>query len=273
LIIQEAIPVDAELINWEELVAKSQQQPEVMLDKITAIVDELDDVYIRDLLKNILFDGDIRPRLKIWQAGKSIHHAYESGLLEHILSCAQLAVTLSGHYAVNRNYVVAGAILHDLCKIYELSRGPLVAYTDEGKLVGHLVRGIELVEHFCSKIKNFPHDCKMHLKHILLSHHGSFEYGSPKLPATLEAMLVHQIDVMDSKLNSFKTIMDQDKTNGNWSGYIKHLDRIIYKEPLPFYSEYEYEKKIDKGKGHQGPGELKHNMGELLKDFNSRDEK
>lgn len=225
-------------VNMDDFQMKAKEDPEVMYKKLLAIVDSLTDVYIRDLLKNIITDPEIARRLKTWQAGKSIHHAYKSGLIEHILSCSELAVTLSRHYRVNDNYVVAGCILHDLCKIYELTDGINVEYTEEGKLVGHLVKGLEIVDRYSYKIRNFPHYTKMHLKHILLAHHGEYEYGSPKIPQTSEAYLVHLIDLMDSKMGSLDIVKKTDSQTGHWSGFVKHLDRIVYKSELPFYPEY-----------------------------------
>ena len=225
-------------VNLDDFIMKASEDPEVMYKKLLKIVDGLSDVYIRDLLRNIITDGEIARRLKTWQAGKSIHHAYKSGLIEHILSCTELALVLSKHYNVNHNYVVAGCILHDLCKIYELTDGVNVEYTEEGKLVGHLVKGLEIVDRFSYKIKDFPHYMKMHIKHILLAHHGEYEYGSPKIPQTSEAYLVHLIDLMDSKMGSIDIIRKTDSTTGHWSGFVKHLDRIVYKSELPFYPEY-----------------------------------
>lgn len=225
-------------VNHDDFQMKAKEDPEVMYRKLAEIVDGLSDVYIRDLLKNIITDPEIARRLKTWQAGKSIHHAYKSGLIEHILSCTELALTLSKHYRVNENYVVAGCILHDLCKIYELTDGLNVEYTEEGKLVGHLVKGLEIVDRFSYRIKNFPHYTKMHIKHILLAHHGEYEYGSPKIPQTSEAFLVHLIDLMDSKMGSMEIIKKTDSQTGHWSGFVKHLDRIVYKSELPFYPEY-----------------------------------
>jgi 3'-5' exoribonuclease len=232
-------------VNLDDFIMKATQDPEVMYKKLLKIVDGLTDVYIRDLLRNIITDGEIARRLKTWQAGKSIHHAYKSGLIEHILSCTELALHLSKHYNVNENYVVAGSILHDLCKIYELTDGVNVEYTEEGKLVGHLVKGLEIVDRYSYKIKNFPHYMKMHLKHILLAHHGEYEYGSPKIPQTSEAYLVHLIDMMDSKMGSLDIIKKTDSATGHWSGFVKHLDRIIYKSELPFYPEYVQDEEPD----------------------------
>lgn len=259
-------------VNLDDFIMKASEDPEVMYKKLLKLIDGLNDVYIRDLLRMIVTDGEIARRLKIWQAGKSIHHAYRSGLLEHILSCTELALVLSKHYRVNENYVVAGCILHDLCKIYELTDGMNVEYTEEGKLVGHLVKGLEIVDRYSYKIKNFPHYMKMHIKHILLAHHGEYEYGSPKIPQTSEAYLVHMIDHMDSKMGSFESIKKTDSATGHWSGYVKHLDRIIYKSDLPFYPEYipdeEHEERKHEPKQEQKPRhgapEPKTSLGKML---------
>lgn len=249
----------------EDYIKKSNMNPDKMFMDLMAIVERLDDYYIKELLKKILDDTEIQRRLKLWQAGKTIHHAYQSGLLEHILSCTTLAETLSIHYKCNKNYVVAGAILHDLCKVHELTDGQNVEYTEEGKLVGHLVKSLELIDRFSYKISDFPYNLKLHLKHIMLSHHGEYEYGSPKIPQTTEAMLVHLIDNMDSKMNAFETIKKNDNQTGHWSSYVKHLDRIVFKDELPFYpSAIEIKKEKTYPKKNNVP---KTSMGNLLKDF------
>ena len=236
-ILQNIEKISKEGIDMGDFIAKSQKDPEAMLSELNKIVANLDEYYIKELLTLILKDSEIQRRIKKWQAGKSIHHAFESGLLEHILSCANLAVMLSPIYKVNASYVVAGAILHDLCKIYELTDDINVEYTEEGKLVGHLVKGVELLDKYAYKVKDFPYQMKLHLKHILLSHHGEYEYGSPKIPQTSEAMLVHLIDLMDSKMHSFETVKKNDNNTGHWSSYIRHLDRIVFKAELPSFKK------------------------------------
>ena len=248
-------------VNRDDFVMKSANSPDQMFERLKNIVGNLSDAYLRELLKQILADQEIARRLKIWPAGKSIHHAYQSGLLEHILSCTELSVILSKHYQVNENYVVAGAILHDLCKVFELSEGPNVDYTDEGKLVGHLVKGLEIVDKFAAKIPHFPSGLKMHLKHILLSHHGEYEYGSPKIPQTSEAYLVHLIDMMDSKMNSLDMIRRMDTQAGSWSGFVKHLDRTVFKPELPFYPE------MVGDRPQVSPAEIKTGLGKQLEGF------
>jgi 3'-5' exoribonuclease len=263
--------------NWlDSYILKASQSSEVMFEELIKKLSTLDDVYIKDLLFSIIYEPEITRRLKSWPAGRSIHHAYQGGLLEHLLSCVHLGLNLSGHYGVNKNYVVAGCLLHDLCKIFELSDGALVDYTEEGKLIGHLIKILEVIDLHAAKISHFPKDVKMHLKHIMLSHHGEYEYGSPKIPQTSEAMLVHLIDLMDSKMHSFEAVKKSDKQTGRWSAYVKHLDRVIYKDSLPTHEKYlteetaamapsqKFEKKVEKNQ----PGkELKQSMANLLKDF------
>lgn len=278
LIVQELERYDEEDIDLSDFIMTSDNPPEKMFEGLMLIVDTLDDVYIKDLLHGILNDQEIQRRLKNWGAAKTIHHAYQGGLLEHTLSCTQLADSLSVHYEVNRNYVIAGTVLHDLCKIYELTDGAAVEYTEEGKLLGHIVKSVEVIDRFASRIKNFPHMTKVHLKHILVSHHGEYEYGSPKIPQTSEAMLVHQIDLMDSKLASFDMVKKTDQLPGHWSGFVRHLDRLVYKDELPHHPEYLSDeitaqkredtvtKKVQNRK--KAPENLKSNqMADMLKDF------
>jgi len=277
MIVSELSKLNEDQISREDYIQKSGSAPEAMYLELLTIVNQLEEIYIKDLLLSILHDPEIARRLKLWQAGKSIHHAYQSGLLEHILSCTNLAMILSPHYKANRSYVVAGCILHDLCKIYELTEGPAVDYTDEGKLVGHLVKGLEIVDDFSAKMKSFPYNVKLHLKHILLSHHGEYEYGSPKTPSTSEAYLVHLIDYMDSKMSSLEQVKKNDSSVGHWSGFVKHLDRIVYKSSLPSFTAYiEEGEKISSpspvstpvsSQKSKAPQESKPTLGNLLKDF------
>ncbi len=227
---------------------KSAQRPEKMLEELIEFIVPIKDLYIKDLLSAVLYDAEISAKLKSWPAAKTIHHAYKSGLLEHTLGCTKMAALVSPLYNLNYDFMVAGTILHDLGKLYELKEGPLIDYSDEGRLVGHIFKSVEILSHFCSKFSFFPNDTHMHLKHILLAHHGEYEYGSPKLPATKEAMMVHYIDLVDSKLNAFDTIINNDKNIDHWSSHVKHLNRMIYKDDLPTYTNYV---DIDHNKNHK----------------------
>ncbi len=261
MVIEKMCAVAKEEVNLQNYLVKSQRPGELMLSELKELAQKIEDRYLNQLIANILNDAEIARRLCSWQAGKSIHHAYEGGLIEHILSCTQLAVQLSSHYQVNSSYVIAGTILHDLCKIYELTDGLNVDYTEEGKLIGHVVKCLEIIDSFAAQIPSFPHSIKTHLKHIVLSHHGEFAYGSPKIPMTSEAMLVHMIDLMDSKMATFATIKKKDQQVGHWSQYIKHLDRVIYKEELPTAGQESV------GSDHQQKAPLKQSLKGLLQDI------
>ena len=204
-----------------------------MFEELQKVIDSLTDQAISALISQIINDSSIKEKLLYWPAGKTIHHSYTSGLLEHILSCTKIAAFLSSQYDVNENYVIAGTILHDIMKIEELGPGPLHDYTTEGKLVGHVIMMNDLLELKAREIPNFPADVKMHLKHIILSHHGELSYGAPKPPMTKEAMLVHLVDLIDSKMASFESAIKSDKNSGEWTGFIQHLDRVIFKGSLP----------------------------------------
>ncbi|MBC7715225.1 MAG: HD domain-containing protein [Rhizobacter sp.] len=281
LIVADMSKLNESQFDREDYIQKAGSAPEKMFQELVSIVETLEEVYIKDLLLSVLHDPEIARRLKVWQAGKSIHHAYQSGLLEHILSCTKLAVILSPHYKVNRSYVVAGCVLHDICKIYELTEGPVVEYTEEGKLVGHLVKGLEVVDEHAFRIKNFPYNIKLHLKHILLSHHGEYEYGSPKIPSTSEAYLVHLIDLMDSKMSSLEQVKKNDNSSGHWSGFVKHMDRIVYKSELPSFTNYVLDGDKPQSTEAKAPApapasksnskEPKSTFGNLLKDFKVED--
>ena len=280
IIIKSITKIDAEGMNELDFIASSKTPPDEMFDSLIQIVEEVTDVYIKDLLKMVLFDSEIQKRVKKWSAAKTVHHAYQGGLLEHILSCAKLAKTLADHYGANFNYVIAGAILHDIGKIYELSDGPMIEYTEEGKLVGHIVKAAELIDRFTYKIQNFPFQVKLHLKHIVLSHHGEIAYGAVQLPMTSEAFLVHFIDLIDSKMNSVMQAKRSDQLAGHWSGYIKHLDRMIFKDELPSFLNHievplEQEDVVQKVKLDKVPKHhdipLKQNLAEQLKGFRPKE--
>ncbi|MBF0298582.1 MAG: HD domain-containing protein [Oligoflexia bacterium] len=267
-------------IDLSVYLTKSSQNIEDMFKRICDIVENLiEDQYIKKLLTIILSDNEISKKLKIWPAGKNIHHAYQSGLLEHILSCTESSLMLGKHYNVNISYLVAAAILHDIGKIYELTSGFNIDYTNEGKLIGHVIKGLEIVDLFSSKINNFPNNIKMHLKHILLSHHGEYVYGSAKLPQTREALLFHMIDLMDSKMGAMDMIIKNDPLVGDWSSYIKHIDRIVFKAALPTQNtntsantnanndEQLIKANNSRENNNENKKEIKTKMGNLLKDF------
>ncbi len=200
-----------------------------MYQELISIVDTVNDNNLNKLLKIILVDNkNINDKIKTHSAAKSMHHSYLGGLIEHIVSVTQTCDFLSTRYKyVNRDLLITGAILHDIGKIYELSSFPENDYTDEGQLLGHIIIGIELINDAKTQIEKFPQDLCNLLKHLILSHHGELEYGSPKKPATIEAYILHCADSLDAKIKMYEESISNDSNKAKWIGYNKVLGTNI----------------------------------------------
>ena len=207
----------------------SRNDIESMLQELKSILKEnLTDEYIIKLTDKFFVDENYIKLLKTLPAAKSIHHAYVGGLLEHTLSMIKIGVFLSEHYRqyVIKDILLASIFLHDAGKTQELRvKNNVTEYSDEGRLLGHIVLGADAVNKKIAEIPGFPENLKLHLLHSIISHHGELEYGSPKRPKTLEAFLLHYIDNMDSKENQFADFMDNNSVQ--WSQYSKPLDRYM----------------------------------------------
>lgn len=201
--------------------------------EVSQMVDRVSDPHVRALLRSFLDDAELAPLIKRAPAAKTIHHAHAGGLLEHTLSCMRLAHRLADHYPMaDRDLLLAGAFLHDVMKVKELAFERATEYTDQGRLVGHLVMTAQEIHDRAQKIEGFPQLLEWHLTHIVLAHHGSLEYGSPKVPATLEALLVHELDELDSRVSSWLQIMQRDPGE-NWTAFDKLYERHLWKGPAP----------------------------------------
>jgi 3'-5' exoribonuclease len=187
--------------------------------------------YLRELLNAVFDDKDIADSFCLAPAAKGFHHSYVGGLLTHTLSTTQLLSRMADHYPqADRDLLIAGGILHDIGKIAELSFKKMFDYTDEGRLIGHIVLGVEMIDKKIAAIENFPATLAMELRHILLSHHGTLEYGSPKRPKTLEALIVYYADDLDAKVNAYREFMDESDGETNWTPYHRLLDRFLYRK-------------------------------------------
>lgn len=183
------------------------------------------------LLQSFFEDETLASLFKRAPAAKGFHHVYIGGLLEHTLSVVRLLDLAAGHYqGIDRDLLITGGILHDIGKVYEFSYERIVEYSDPGRLIGHIVMGVEMVDRQIAAIPDFPEQIAMELRHLILSHHGVLEYGSPKRPKTLEALIVHFMDDLDAKVNAFQeTIRDARDEESNWTPYHRLFDRFIYK--------------------------------------------
>lgn len=229
LVVHKVEPFDGD-INLENYLKKSEKAPEEMFQNLLKIVDTVENESLKQLINDVLSDPTIKPLLMVTPAAKTIHHAKIGGLLEHVLSIAQLAEQVCRHYSfLNKDLIIYGAIFHDIGKIWELEvddKG--IRYTDKGRLIGHMVMAVELVEKKASKIFNFPEELKDMCKHIILSHHGKLEYGSPKTPQTIEAYVVWLLDEMDSKIDAIQSAISMAGAEGNWSPYSQLFERHFY---------------------------------------------
>ena len=212
-----------------DYIPTTEKDIEAMYQSLTALIHSIQNTYIKTLLTNMLINNTHNVALlKSHSAAKAMHHSYLGGLLEHILSVTETCDFMAPRYKyINRCVLLAGAMLHDIGKIVELSPMPLVEYTDAGQLLGHIMLGVEMVGEEIRKIEGFPPALANLIKHLIVSHHGELEFGSPKLPNTAEAILLHFADNMDAKLKTIEEIINKDVTPGPWAGYSKGLNRYI----------------------------------------------
>ena len=202
-----------------------------MFRKMQDIIESVKNPFVRALLDNIFVkNAELAARFKRHQAAMYVHHGFVGGLLEHTLSVAETCLWLGKRYShVNLDLLAAGALLHDIGKIDELQALPQSEYTDDGQMLGHIIIGVEMVTREVGKIPDFPRELESLIKHMLISHHGEFEFGSPKLPSTSEAMILHFADNIDAKLTTFSEIYEKDTSLGKWTGFQKSLGRYIRK--------------------------------------------
>lgn len=201
-----------------------------MAGELAAVIEGIADAAIQALLREI-FQGETLARFQRAPAAKKMHHAYIGGLIEHSLSIVAMAEKTASHYSLlNRDMLIAGALLHDIAKIeeFDFSRPPF-GYTDRGRLVGHLVLGVEMVRKAAEKVAALTNDQVDQLMHIILSHHGQFAFGSPVLPMTPEAILLHHLDDMDAKMNYMEGLREKMIGSGwQWTDYQRPLERYLY---------------------------------------------
>lgn len=227
-------------VDVKDYIAQSSLDPEALYKKLASYVHSMQDPYYKALAEAVLIDdADIIDRVKRAPAAKSMHHAYKTGLLEHVLSITGILDSLAAHYGkiVDRDLLFLGGFFHDIGKCWELSYDRVTDYTTEGKLIGHLVMGVELVDRKIRELEaqagrlpdRFPEDKKLLVKHLILAHHGQYEYGSPKRPKCLEALIVHMIDDLDSKVNAISTLIKTDQTPGRWTAFSRNYERFFYK--------------------------------------------
>ncbi|MBX2987456.1 MAG: HD domain-containing protein [Bdellovibrionaceae bacterium] len=225
--------VDPTTVNFEDFVPKGARDAEHLFAELLTIVRTMKNPSLRQLVMDSLEDPEIRPLVLKAPAAKSIHHAWIGGLLEHILSITKTMEFFAAHYPfLNRDLLIFGAIFHDIGKVWELSWEHGFSYTNRGRLIGHMEMACELVDRKSARILGFDAELRDICKHIILSHHGRLEYGSPKRPKFLEALLVAMVDDLDSKMATVKTLIDNERGGEQWSRYSELFDRYFLLDDL-----------------------------------------
>jgi 3'-5' exoribonuclease len=202
-----------------------------MWAELQALVTGVENTFVRQLLERVVADHE--PRLRVWPAAMSVHHAYRSGFLEHVLKVTDVARALARAYGADVDVVTAGALLHDIGKLRELEYDTATTYTREGNLLGHITIGALLVREAAAAIPGFPEALRTHIEHLVLSHHGERELGSPVVPMTAEAFIVAMADDLDAKLNQVRRAIAADAGEGEFTPYHGRLDRKLWKGSRP----------------------------------------
>jgi len=218
-------------IDITDFLPQAQHDREETFAKLATIVTTVKNEHLRKLLDLFLADEDFIRLLKSAPAAKKLHHVYVGGLLEHTLSVAHLILQIGAHYeGLNRELLLTGGILHDIGKVHELTYSRAFDYSDEGRLLGHIMLGIEMINEKISLLPDFPRDVALELKHLIISHHGQYEYGSPKRPKTLEALILSYLDDLDAKVADLQLFIQREQENhSKCAGYHQMLNRYIYK--------------------------------------------
>ena len=238
VIINDIAIVNAEKVDLADYMPKTEKNVAKMFEETKAILGQIKDPGLKALVKEFLSDTELMREFVTAPSAMQMHHGYLGGLLEHTHNMLNVAVKLLPFYPkVQADLVLTGVFLHDIAKTKELSYKMGISYTDHGQLLGHIVLGAEMVNDKAAELagKGIEIDQAVldSLLHIIISHHGTYEFGSPKLPATAEAFMVNYIDDLDAKMNQVVNLIDNDPGDTNWTAYQRPLETKLYrKRPL-----------------------------------------
>jgi 3'-5' exoribonuclease len=228
--------VEAEKVELADFLPHTEHDVSKLLERLRGMLLRLGNPHLRALAECFLMDEEFLQGFCQAPAGVRNHHAYLGGLLEHVVTLLDAADRILPLYPdLDRDLLLSGIFLHDIGKIRELSYGKAFAYTDEGQLVGHLMIGVEMLDEKAARVPDltgepFPRELLLRLKHMILSHHGSYEFGSPRLPMTPEAIALHHLDNFDAKVHNFTRDIREDRnTTSAWTPYNQSMQRRLFK--------------------------------------------
>ena len=227
--VQDVMRVDESNVASEDFLPRSALDPDAMLEELQSILRAIKNPHLLALAETCFADPELMSLLKQAPGAKTIHHPYISGLLEHTLSVLKLILKVVENYrGIDVDLLLIGGFLHDIGKVYEFSFDRALEYTDAGQLLGHLVMEVELVDRKIAAIPEFPEELALLVKHLLVSHHGAYEFGSPKLPQTLEAVILHSLDDLDGKIQAIQNLPEKEP-GSKWTAFHRAYGRSFYR--------------------------------------------
>jgi 3'-5' exoribonuclease len=221
-------PADMADVARDDFVAASRYDRQAMMTELRGFIAAVKNVHLRALLDAFFDDAKFAEQFSLVPAGARVHHAYLGGVLEHTLMMCRAAQAFPENYAeVDRDLLLTGIILHDIGKLREYVYDIAIDHTPDGRLLGHLVMGCQMVEDKIAGIDDFPAELSKLIRHIILSHHGELEFGSPKTPKFVEAFLVFSLDHLDSRVAIFREMVEKNK-HVKWTDYNEYLESNVY---------------------------------------------
>ncbi|WP_240983939.1 3'-5' exoribonuclease YhaM family protein [Acididesulfobacillus acetoxydans] len=221
-------PAEAEEIDLTQLLMSSPLAEEILERRLQALRRTVRDESLSLLLNRILDHPEFGVLYRRAPAAVKIHQPYLRGLWEHSVAVTELALELAGSYSeVNTDLLTVGALLHDVGKIFEYNFERAVSYTTEGRLLGHILMGVDLISREIAAIPHFPPDVRTKLLHIIASHHGRYEWQSPRRPKSMEAIIIHYADALEAELWQFRRTKDENPDE-EWSPYVRPMERYLY---------------------------------------------
>jgi 3'-5' exoribonuclease len=222
----------AEEFVLADYVPHTQKDVEQLWSVLVRSVDSFSDPWLQALVRSFIDDPALAEEFRVAPAAKSLHHAWLGGLLEHVVSLLEISDLAASHYPeINRDLLLTGVILHDIGKLKELSWNMSFEYTLEGQLVGHIAIAIAMIEKKVATLPGFPPPLRLLVEHMVLSHHGKLEFGSPKLPMIPEALLLHYLDDLDAKMHTMRSEFERHQAQGGdgdeMTGWVRSMDRPL----------------------------------------------
>jgi 3'-5' exoribonuclease len=216
-------------IDFTDYLPKTTKDIGELWRTLTEFVATFQNPHLKALVESFMTDPEIAERYRNAPAAKTLHHAYIGGLLDHVVSLFRSCDLMSRNYPqVNRDLLLTGAFLHDVGKIQELSYNRAFSYTTRGQLLGHMIIELEMLQAKLANLPGFPAELKTLLEHLIISHHGQYDFGSPKLPMFPEALMLHYLDDLDSKMEAMRAHFEREaESDGPWTSYNASLGRPL----------------------------------------------